>query len=146
MSYCRNCGEELLDGTQFCPHCGAKVEPVPESETPFENLEQNTTFTETTTSGTTQTASGTQSSGIKTAVIFLIISCVFCVINALVDAFLVSYLDAIVDLVSLCWLIPVTLFVSKKKSANQISTGAKVCILLFCNTISGIVLLCSDKD
>ena len=23
---CSNCGEELNDGTVFCPHCGAKVE------------------------------------------------------------------------------------------------------------------------
>lgn len=146
MSYCRNCGEELLDGTQFCPHCGAKVEPISESETPFENLEQNTSFAESTTNVTSQTTSDTRSSGVKTALVFLIISCVFCVVEALLDAILVSYSSAIFDLISLCWLIPVTLFVSKKQSANQISTGAKVCILLFCNTISGIILLCSDKD
>ena len=46
---CSNCGEELNDGTVFCPHCGAKVEaqenvaqePIPEENEPIvENVVQ----------------------------------------------------------------------------------------------------------
>ena len=26
MSYCRNCGNQLIDGANFCPKCGTKID------------------------------------------------------------------------------------------------------------------------
>ena len=49
-------------------------------------------------------------------------------------------------IIPLAWCLPMTLsFCKKVKKNEKISTGFKVCILLFVNTIAGIVLLC-DKD
>lgn len=50
-------------------------------------------------------------------------------------------------LLPLAWTLPITISIcNKMKSGEQISTGLKVCALLFVNTIAGILLLCrSDK-
>ncbi|MBQ6839254.1 MAG: zinc-ribbon domain-containing protein [Oscillospiraceae bacterium] len=49
-------------------------------------------------------------------------------------------------LIPLAWCIPMTVSYCKKLKNNEpISTGFKVCTLLFVNTISGILMLC-DKD
>lgn len=49
-------------------------------------------------------------------------------------------------LVPLAWQIPITINVYKAyKGEKVLSTGAKVCTLIFGNLISGILLLC-DKD
>ena len=50
-------------------------------------------------------------------------------------------------LIPLAWCIPMTVALSNKiKSGEQISTGFKVCILLFVNIISGILLLCDTNN
>ena len=50
-------------------------------------------------------------------------------------------------LIPLIWLIPMTVHVFKKLDNNEpISTGVKVCVLLFCNIIAGIILLCMNSD
>ncbi len=51
-----------------------------------------------------------------------------------------------VYLIPLLWTIPMTISVFKKsKNGTKISTGFKVCVLLFVNLIAGIILLC-DND
>lgn len=46
-------------------------------------------------------------------------------------------------LIPLIWLIPMTIKCYKHmKYGEPISTGFKVCVLLFCSLISGIILLC----
>ena len=50
-------------------------------------------------------------------------------------------------LIPLAWMIPMTVHIYKiykGMKANTIAFG--VCTLIFCNLISGILLLCSDKD
>lgn len=49
-------------------------------------------------------------------------------------------------LLPLAWMLPMTITYCKKVKNNQpISTGFKVCILIFVNLISGVLLLC-DND
>ncbi len=49
-------------------------------------------------------------------------------------------------LIPLAWLIPFDVMIWRSyKYGNEISTGAKVCMLLFGNMIAGILLLC-DSD
>ncbi len=49
-------------------------------------------------------------------------------------------------LIPLAWCIPMTIMYSNKlKTGEPISTGFKVCVLLFVNTIAGILMLC-DKE
>lgn len=72
-------------------------------------------------------------SGLKTAVkVFLILGCI--------STAIVGYL------IPLCWTIPMT--VSYWRRANNflpVSTGFKICSLLFVNIIAGILMLC-DSD
>ena len=49
-------------------------------------------------------------------------------------------------LIPLAWCIPMTISYFKKVQNNEpVSTGFKVCSLLFVNTVAGILMLC-DKD
>ena len=49
-------------------------------------------------------------------------------------------------LIPLAWCIPMTVSIFNKLRDNQpISTGMKVCTLLFVNLIAGICLLCMDE-
>ena len=48
-------------------------------------------------------------------------------------------------IIPLAWCIPITVNIFKKlKSGEPISTGLKICTLLFVNLVAGICLLCSD--
>lgn len=49
-------------------------------------------------------------------------------------------------IIPLAWCIPMTVSVFKKlKSGESISTGLKVCSLLFVNLIAGVLMLCIDE-
>ena len=64
---------------------------------------------------------------------------VFMVIGAIVTG-LMGYT------IPLAWCIPMTIiYFNKVKNGQHISTGFKVCTLIFVSTIAGILMLC-DKD
>ena len=49
-------------------------------------------------------------------------------------------------IVPLAWCIPITVMVFNRFKNNEpISTGLKICVLLFVNLIAGICLLCMDN-
>lgn len=49
-------------------------------------------------------------------------------------------------LIPLAWLIPMTCKIGKRqKGGEKLSTGFKVCTLIFGNLISGILLLCDSE-
>ena len=49
-------------------------------------------------------------------------------------------------LIPLAWIIPMLIKLNKAmKGEVQLSTGYKICFLLFVSLIGGIVLLCDDK-
>ena len=65
---------------------------------------------------------------------------VLCVITCVV------YAVTIVGLFGLIWCLPMTLKINKAIKENEpLSPGFKVCVLLFVNTIAGVLLLV-DKD
>ncbi len=67
-------------------------------------------------------------------------------LDGVIKAFLI--LGTVVNSLLLCliplaWCLPMTISgVNKMKRGEPISTGYKVCVLLFVNTIAGILLLC----
>ena len=73
-----------------------------------------------------------QTSGLKTAAkILMIISCV-------IMGFWI---------ITLAWTLPMTInYCNKVKNGQPISVGFKICILLFINTIAGILLLCDNEN
>ena len=79
---------------------------------------------------TNQTAKHNESLGLI-AKIFMIVSCV---ITGLY-------------IIPLCWTVPMTVSLCRKlKNKEPISTSFKVCTLIFCNTIAGILLLCMKDE
>ena len=49
--------------------------------------------------------------------------------------------------VPICWTLPMTLTLLKKLDRNEpIGMAFKICTLLFCSTIAGILLLCMDTQ
>ena len=44
MGYCANCGNELKDGTQFCPKCGSSVISTQSERDTKQNAELTKTF------------------------------------------------------------------------------------------------------
>ena len=49
-------------------------------------------------------------------------------------------------LIPLAWLIPMTIKISnREKGGEKLSTGFKVCVILFGNMLAGILLLCDDQ-
>lgn len=50
-------------------------------------------------------------------------------------------------LIPLAWCIPMTISLSRKiNNGEKISTGFKICVLLFVNLVAGILLLCASDD
>ena len=80
----------------------------------------------------------TNSSGLKTAAkIFMIISCISTGLMFLL----------IFPLIALAWQIPMTVIYCKKINTNEpVTTGFKVCTLLFVSLIAGILMLCDNNN
>lgn len=79
------------------------------------------------------------SSGMLTAAyILMILTCV--------AAGVAGILTLGIGLITLAWLIPMTVHIHKREKSNEpLSVGFKICTLIFCNVIAGILLLCDSK-
>lgn len=138
--YCTYCGATLNDGADVCLNCGRKVEKEPIVQQNSHEKSNNTLTT--------------------IAKVFMILTCVGCgmgglitLINAIIFtgiAFEVSisyFVFAIIYLIPLAWDIPLTVHVFKASKENApIATATKVCILIFVNIVSGILLLCRTES
>ena len=124
MKFCTNCGTQLEDNVNFCTSCGAALSQ------PQQQAQSQQTYAQP-QYGQPMYAQPAKESGLATAAkIFMIISTVVTGIYIL----------------PLAWCLPMTLSYFKKlKTGQPVSTGFKVCTLLFVNTIAGILMLC-DKD
>ena len=122
MKYCTYCGNEVHDEAIVCVHCGCAI------RTPA-------------------------NPGLVLAIkIFMIVGCIGQPLTAWVNLVSLGYLDIVSTLLALllplAWCIPMT--VSVFRSLNQqrrVGMGMKICVLLFVNTIAGVLLLClNDKN
>jgi uncharacterized membrane protein YvbJ len=117
MKYCAKCGTQLEDDAVICIGCGRFVED--------QNMSVNT-----------QQYNNIQE---PQATSLSYIAYIFMVIGTVVNA-LCSFG------IALAWCLPLTNAYNKKiKSGMPISTGFKVCSLLFVNTVAGVLMLC-DKN
>ena len=122
MKFCKNCGTQLEDSMAFCTNCGTACEQAAPQQPQY--VPQQTQYAP-------QPQVAPQVSGLATAAKILMI---------------ISTVVMGLYLIPLAWCIPMTLSYSKKlKTGEPVSTGFKICTLLFVNTISGILMLC-DKD
>lgn len=126
--FCKNCGNQLDDNAVICVKCGCLIDEgvVIQKKQAEQQTEQQVETPKKVQSKT----SANETLGLV-AKILMIISCVF-------TGFY---------LIPLCWTIPMTVSLSKKlKNKEDISVAFKICILLFVNTISGILLLCMKDE
>ncbi len=142
MKFCRNCGAQLDDAAMFCNNCGAAVEAqaAPQQAAPQQPYQQQYAQQPYQQQYAQQPYGQQpyaqqpyvkQPSGLSTAAKILMI------IGTVVMG---------IYIIPLAWCIPMTISYCNKLKYNQpISTGFKVCCLLFVSMIGGILMLC-DKD
>lgn len=120
MKYCSKCGAELLDEAVICPSCGCAQENI-------------------------TVGGGFNKSPYVIAMIFLIITVVSCLpFGLILLSENVIFASIFIAYSALCIAFAIVAGVHKKKE-KPMSTGLKVCILLFGNFISGIALLCAKE-
>ena len=132
MKYCTHCGSEIDDEAVICVHCGCDVSEKKSSNT-----------------------SNSNSLG-KVALIFMILGCVFTAIGGVLqgltsilanDGLVFGIILTICSLLPLAWGIPMIIsFKRKLKNGEPVSTGFKVCTLLFVNIVAGILMLCMPNE
>lgn len=123
--FCKNCGKEVNDNAVVCVHCGCAI---------------------------AQPATGTanKSNGLSIAIkIFMILGCIAAPLTFFtsVGVYWGILVTLLVSLIPLCWTIPMTVHAFRKLNRNEpIGTGFKVCTLLFCSLVAGILLLCRNEN
>lgn len=166
MKFCKNCGSQLEDAAAFCTQCGAVCEQQAPQQQAYANPQQQNyqqgyvdpqqqayqqgyadpqqqAYQQGYQQGYVDPQQAYQyqqpyapqpaprQSGLVTATKILM------VLGTIVNAFYV---------IPLAWCIPMTIsYFNKVKTGQPISTGFKVCSLLFVSLLGGILMLC-DKD
>jgi len=159
IKYCTNCGSELKEGADYCLNCGCKVEK------PFveDNSDKNKTIEMVAKVFMVLSCASLAVCAVILAISAIIMANAANILSPeeLQDAFAgasvppeegLSILTiccaflAIVALIPLAWSIPLTVIVFKRtKEGAPISIAMKVCILIFVNVVSGILLLCRKE-
>ena len=154
MKYCSQCGAQMADEAAFCPQCGAAAgasqqQSQPQYQQPQQTQYQQPQQTQYQQPQQTQYQQPQQTqypyqqpqyqqpqkeSGMKTAAkVFMIIGTVAMGVAGY--------------LIPLAWCIPMTVSYFKKvKTGQPISTGFKVCSLLFVSLVGGILMLCDNEN
>lgn len=126
MKYCAKCGAELFDEAVICVKCGCPAENITQFTPQAATSMQNANFF------TPQPPYIQETSVTKAAKIFMIIGTVVMALYTFC--------------IGLAWCLPMTIsYCNKTKRGEPISTGFKVCSLLFVNTIAGILMLCDNN-
>ena len=130
MIYCRKCGNPMEDGSNFCPVCGNPVQSVNTSYYAGQQYAQDRSYTANYYGAASYPAVKRRDDSLATvAKVFLILGCVS-------EGWLI---------IPLAWCLPITIKICNCLRDNQpISTGLKVCALLFVNVVAGIMLLCME--
>lgn len=136
MVFCKHCGTTLADGATFCTNCGAPVEQAPQQG--YVPPQQSYGYAQQPNYAAPQPGYGyapqpaPQPSGLSVA------AKVFMIISTVVYGLYI---------IPLAWCLPMTISYSKKiKNGEPVSTGFKVCTLLFVNLIAGILMLCDNNN
>lgn len=141
--FCNKCGTQIADNSSFCTNCGASVAPASQpQETPIAPQQQNYAPQQ----GYNPQQGYTPQQGYINQPVYGVqqqnstlstLAKVFMILGTIIMG---------LYLIPLAWCIPMTVSYCKKVKYNQpISTGFKVCCLLFVSLLGGIFMLC-DKN
>lgn len=150
MKYCTNCGTQLPDEAYVCNQCGTAFAkpPVQQSYAPPQGYTAPPQQNYAPPQGYIPPQQGyapprgyvpqqsyapaPQVSGLATAAKILMI---------------ISTVVMGLYIVPMAWCLPMTISYCKKlKTGQPVGIGFKICTLLFVNTISGILMLCDNKN
>ena len=150
MKFCKNCGTQLPDEAFVCSNCGTALDqtpnqPVMNGQAPAQNYAQPQTQAYAqpqapaypnaqyqTANPYYQAAPAPLSGLAKAAKVFMIIGMILTGICCYFVGF--------------AWTIPMTVkYLKALKEGRRLSTGFKVCCLIFVSAVGGILMLC-DKD
>lgn len=136
MKFCAFCGKQIDDNAIFCGHCGkATFEQPSQNQQNYQDFQdfQNSQGYQGYQSYQAPTEQKREPSGLAKAAKILMI--IFGLITSITTYG-----------IGLAWYIPMVISYSRKlKKGKKVSTGFKVCTLLFVSTIAGILMLC-DRD
>lgn len=125
IKYCPNCGKELNDSEKFCPNCGKSI---------------------TATVNNYNDITVAHPQGIGVILAFMIVSCVLSGLLSIGYGNTGNNIGLSIAFCSLFWKIPMTIHFKNFTNARlKVSTGFKVCTLIFVSLVSGIIMLC-NKD
>lgn len=132
MRFCSHCGKELKSDDRYCPNCGYRVEefnskenqPHPYQQSNYQQISNMQTHN-------ISQKTNSEDSLVIICKIFMVLCCI-----ALGCSFFIS----------LAWTIPMTVHYWECIEKNKkLSTGFKVCALLFMGLIPGILMLCDNN-
>lgn len=149
IKYCPHCGAAINEGADVCLSCGRRIErgPTASAKTPDATNDTLTTIAKVLMVVTCAAC------GVVAAISLILTLCCGLGIMAMpheawvgmVGASIIG-IFAVCALIPLAWTIPLTVYVFKCSKKNApISTATKICILIFVNLISGILLLCRTE-
>lgn len=129
MKYCSKCGKQLSDDAIFCSSCGNKCETDEFNNSINSTVNQNNYID---ASNFTKQTTVTK----KTSEYATVIK-VFMIIGLIATA---------IFIIPLFWTIPMTVSAfGKMRDGEKISTGFKVCTLIFVSLIAGLFMLIDDN-
>lgn len=133
MSFCPNCGKEVQEGVSFCQNCGANLqrnsETAAQEQDYYNNQNCQPQYRQYQQQSYYPPVRKSESGVVTAAKVLMILTAVA-----------IGW-----TLIPLAWIIPMTVSLfNKSKTGEKVSTGFKVCTLLFVNVIAGILLLCDD--
>lgn len=136
--YCRKCGQEINEGTRFCPNCGCNLDLSSDNQSTNKGLDTATRIFFILAMAGSVLASLFCSIGIIVGFIAPSLA------GTMVGIIFIIY--TIICLIPLCWVIPMYKhFVKCRKENIQISIAFKICTLIFVNVIAGILILIREE-
>ncbi len=152
--YCLNCGNEIMEGAQFCTSCGAPATRVTEQAQPDASYAQQTQQDQPGASYAQQTQQAQSNDAYAQATsIYATYQTPYPRENnsgLLLAAFILNLISTIgfaILIIPLAWCIPMTVHsygIYKGTKPNTVAFG--VCTLIFVSLIGGILMLVADKD
>ena len=136
--YCRKCGQEINEGTRFCPYCGCNLDLNNNDQSMNKGLDTATRIF------FILAMAGSVLSSLMCSIFIIIGFTVPSLEGTMVGIMFIIY--TVICLIPLCWLIPMYKYFIKCRRENiQISIAFKICTLIFVNVIAGILILIREE-
>lgn len=152
MKFCTNCGTQLPDEAYVCNQCGTALgqAPVQQSYAPPQQSyapPQQSYAPPQGYASPQQSYAPPQGYAPQQGYAYAPASQISGLAMAAKILMIISTVIMGIYIIPLAWCLPMTISYCKKlKTGQPVGIGFKICTLLFVNTISGILMLCDNKN